>query len=187
MPLCYSKNSVEPNCLSNRGKLKGWTCFNRRVSTSLFDRFHTFPSLDKELIILQICLSHSCSCAFAHMFCFVFFLPRRCFVLISSNPVSPSIATADAFPLRSLLCSQEWDISSVPEAWNLSRATNRAVLFVSCVQTSLIIPTDYKLFRKSLPLLYVRHHTELMALHVIIAQENSCHGTVNSMSKITVK
>lgn len=85
MPLCYSANSVGPNCLSNQGKLKGWTCFNRGASTSLFDPFHTFPALDKEVIILQICLSHSCPCAFAHKF---FFLPRRCFVLISPSAVS---------------------------------------------------------------------------------------------------
>lgn len=53
----------------------------------------------------------------------------------------------------------------------------------------LITTTHDKLFRKNSCFhhVYICHNTEFMVLPIIIAQQNSCHGTVNSMRKIMVK
>lgn len=102
LPLYYSKISVESNCFSHQGRVKGWTFIGQlQLPFLLFPCFLCFRQRThcfKHSFILLLLWFCSCAC-----FC----LESASSVLISSNLVSPYIATADAPSLVSLSVSSE--------------------------------------------------------------------------------
>ena len=90
--------------------------------------------------------------------------------------------------LCTLLFFQELDISSVSRPKICLMVPSCCIICLMCTG-HLITTTHDKLFRKNSCFhhVYICHNTEFMVLPIIIAQQNSCHGTVNSMRKIMVK
>lgn len=178
---------IQRNPIAKSRQVKGWNFFNRLNQTSPFHCFGIVHALDKELIIQQIMpFSFLPLCLCSHVFSCL----EKTGVL-SSYPQLQPLVPYHCRPL--FLCEPFRVLKSQIFLQSLDRKyflwqSSCCIVCLMCINQSdrsNILQT----FQEKGCIFYVSicHNTEFMALHVIIAQQNSCHGTVNSWSEITIK